>query len=146
MCKQVNTFLDKVIDKVGNFRPGIYVNLNEPSSSRAGGDNDTRLYTEERRIWNQGGAWIDPRDGFNYGDRWKSLTLPILAMAASKDPYLGNVQDAHHFCEELGYSGPVMLLGKKGGCSVDYTHVGMLTQSQAKLDHFPKIVEFIQKG
>jgi len=113
---------------------------------RIGSDDETRRSHRDSVRWvRESGAWVDTRDGFDYGAVARTTELPpTLSLAGAADRSLGHPDDVRRFLDESG-PGPVeyRLLARATGHRRDYGHVDMLTHPGAAGDHFPLVAEFL---
>jgi pimeloyl-ACP methyl ester carboxylesterase len=110
-----------------------------PAKERGvGSDNETDLSHLHSKLWVQPGPWIDPTDGFNYGEEIRKIELPpSLFLAGSKDYSLGHPQDVRATLLETGSSRAEFKILK------GYGHIDMMVSPQAEFDHFPHVLKFI---
>ena len=91
--------------------------------------------------WVGTGAWIDPRDGFDYGLAAQQCAFPpSLWLTGAADTLLGHPQDVKRFMGECGVNeSSFILLGRGSGALHDYDHIDLLTHEHAPQDHFPRV-------
>ena len=91
--------------------------------------------------WVGTGAWIDPRDGFDYGSAAQQCAFPpSLWLTGAADTLLGHPQDVSRFMGECGVNeSSFILLGRGSGALHDYDHIDLLTHEHAPQDHFPRV-------
>jgi len=111
-----------------------------------GSDNETKKSLVESVAWVKKGAWIDPRDGFDYSDAAENIIWPpSWHFTGVKDNVLGHAQDVKAFiAESHNHQAKFNLLSKKNGHALDYDHINILTHAQAVNDHFPLLVEWLK--
>ncbi|MCP4296360.1 MAG: alpha/beta fold hydrolase [Proteobacteria bacterium] len=114
---------------------------------KIGGQDDSRLFTEQRTKWLKRSEWIDPVDRFHYGVKLKELTKPrTLFIASSNDPVLGHPIDVERFKTEISNGDDeLLILSAEGENLHNYDHVSMLTHKDADKDHFPHMVKWLKK-
>lgn len=95
--------------------------------------------------WVEERSWIDPRDGFDYGEAAESVTLPpALYFAAGNDMSLGHQSDVTDFINESGKHFYRYILLSRKNCNLhDYDHVSMITHKDAIIDHFPEVLKWL---
>jgi hypothetical protein len=98
-------------------------------------------------FWVEEKTWIDPVDGFNYGNAAEHITLPpALYFAAINDISLGHRSDVNDFIKESGkHLYKYVLLSKKNGNLHNYDHVSMITHKDSPADHFPEVLAWLNK-
>ncbi len=131
----VYTLLGSVLVRLFGFFPSArLVSDDEPALTRLG-----------TSIWIRMKDWIDPFDGFNYGNAAQEVVLPpTLYFAALNDQCLGHRQDVLLTINESGkHVSKYVLLGKKCGNLHNYNHVTMLTHKNAEKDHFPLVIDWL---
>lgn len=119
---------------------------------KIGSDNETQQTLLDTIEWIKSDHWIDGRDGFNYQQAADLIEqqdgLPaMLYYAAPKDYSLGYYQDVQRFMQQSGAkNAQYKMLSKAQGYKMDYDHLDMLTSPQGITDHFPQLLEFMQKN
>lgn len=115
---------------------------------RLGSDDDTRSFLLQCLRWVREEAWIDPEDGFDYGEAIRRVELPpTLYLAAADDRALGHPEDVRAFMRAS--SSPrsrFLLLSETGGNLHNYDHISMLTHPDAPRDHFPEVLRWLVAG
>lgn len=106
-----------------------------------------RQLHEEVRLWQNGGNWRDPQDGFDYAAAVTDISWPSsLYIAGRKDHCMGHPADIRSFARELGVHDAQLILLQKGtGSSRNYGHRDLLTHPQAATDHFPLILSWMTR-
>jgi hypothetical protein len=138
--------MDFFWDRVGRLVVKIFGYL-PVKQMGLGSDNETDKSHLHCKLWVQPNSkWIDPDDGFDYGQAIQSLSLPpTLHLAAIDDPYLGNPRDVKDFIKETGVRDvKYLLLSRENGNLHDYGHVDMMTHPDAVRDHFPRVLEWLR--
>ena len=97
--------------------------------------------------WSAGDQWLDPEDGFDYGEAMRRHGgLRSLYFAAAADRAFGSPEDVRDFMHELGrHDGRLLVLGREQGNMQDYSHSGMLIHPDAELDHFPALLAWLRE-
>ncbi|MGK0441499.1 MAG: putative alpha/beta hydrolase [Pseudohongiellaceae bacterium] len=97
--------------------------------------------------WSRQTQWLDPNDGFDYGQAIYLKRLPpSLYVASEGDLVYGDVLDAREFMKELGpHDGRMLVLGKKTGSLHNYKHDELLTHKDAEQDYFPHLLSWINE-
>ena len=98
-------------------------------------------------FWVEEKSWIDPGDGFDYGEAALHVTLPpALYFAAVNDMSLGHRSDVTDFIKESGkHPYEYILLSRENGNLHDYDHVSMITHRDAPSDHFTEVLRWLSK-
>lgn len=112
-----------------------------------GSDKETIKTHLHCKLWATRDKWIDPDDGFDYGQAIKNVKLPpILYFAAANDRCLGHPKDVIRFVKESKQENhKYILLSKKNGNLHNYDHISMLTHTDAVNDHFPFVLKWLRK-
>ncbi|HKY64275.1 MAG TPA: alpha/beta fold hydrolase [bacterium] len=116
---------------------------------KMGSDNETASSLRQNRAWVKAGSpWVDPQDGFDYGEALRSAPPPpTFHFAAIKDAYLGHPEDVQDFIRETKPRGlKYHLLSRENGQRHDYGHIDMLTHPDAPQDHFPMALDWLKGG
>jgi len=128
--------LAPVLGRVFGYLPGRQLKF--------GSDDDGALWQRQSVEWVKPLPWVDPEDGFDYGEACKKVSLPpTLYLAAERDYSLGHKDDVRRFMEESHPSGKnceLRLLSKKTGNLHDYDHINMLVHRDCSGDHFTSLV------
>lgn len=114
---------------------------------KIGSDNESIRSHSQGAHWTRSREWLDSFDGFDYAKTLKQMTLPpVLYLAAPKDYSLGHPADVRDFMHEVAaQNSEYWLLSKAHGFRHDYGHIDMLTHPQAPADHFPLILDWVNK-
>ena len=95
--------------------------------------------------WNLEGHWRGD-DGTDYEARLSDLELPVLFLAGSGDHVEAPPRAVHALFKLVGSRDKTFLLcGRAGGFSEDYDHVGVLVSRAARLEVWPKILEWLRR-
>lgn len=116
---------------------------------KMGSDNETARSLHQNRAWiNSGTPWVDPADGFDYGEAiLEASPPPTLHFVGPKDHYLGHPEDVKDFIRETQPRGlEFQLLSRANGRKHDYGHIDMLTHPDAPGDHFPMALDWLNGG
>lgn len=107
----------------------------------------SRQLHDDSWMWQNGGKWRDPHDGFDYAAALTGIGWPSsLYLAGRNDRCMGHVADVRAFVRELGeHDAQLVLLQKGAGSSRDYGHHDLLTHPQAADDHFPLILSWLAR-
>lgn len=113
-----------------------------------GSDDETANMYRQSLAWVKPKPWIDPVDGFDYGKAIKTAHLPlILYFAGKKDHYLGHPNDVKDFINESGSDkARFIILGESEGNLHDYDHISILTEPDARKDHFCAVLDFLRSN
>lgn len=113
-----------------------------------GGDDETDLSHAESREWVKPGAWVDPRDGFDYARALGRAELPpMFFLTGLRDTYLGNPGDVRALIRELGpQEVEFRVLGRAMGNLHDYGHTDILTHTDAEQDHFLDVLKWAREA
>ena len=97
--------------------------------------------------WSQQSQWLDPKDGFDYGQAIQQKRLPpSLYVASAGDLIYGDILDARAFIKELGpHDGRLLVLDKKAGSLRNYKHNELLIHQDAEKDFFPQLLDWLQE-
>lgn len=98
--------------------------------------------------WANEEQWLDSQDQFDYGAAIAQQSLPpSLYFASVAEQVFSHPDDVRNFIHQLGrHDGRLVLLSSEGGNLHDYDHVDMLLHSDAKKDHFPLILEWLENS
>lgn len=111
-----------------------------------GADNETRAFLLQCIPWLKQGEWHDPVDDFNYQAKVNQLKWPATwHLTGINDKLLGHAHDVKAFIRESNNKARFSLLSKEQGNSRDYDHIDILTHPSAINDHFPQLVEWLNK-
>lgn len=107
----------------------------------------SRQLHDDVRIWQNGGIWRDPQDGFDYATALTGISWPgSLYIAGGNDRCMGHPADIKYFAHELGvHDAQLVVLQKGTGSSRSYGHTDLLTHPQAVADHFPFILSWMSQ-
>lgn len=114
-----------------------------------GSDNEPAPFYKQVKKWALRGDWVDPVDGFDYGEVVKNKPLPpALHMTGSKDTHMGHPKDVKRLMQEVGPNpqDEFILLSRDNGFSEDYDHINILTHPNARKDHFPLVVKWLERN
>ncbi|RMG36611.1 MAG: esterase, partial [Methanobacteriota archaeon] len=114
---------------------------------RFGSDDETRGSLQQTIDWLTPSPWIDPKDGFDYGQAITRVSLPpTLFIAATHDPTLGHPEDVKRFMAEHGIQPQeLLLLSRQHGNLHNYDHITMLTHPDAPNDHFQYVLRWLRE-
>jgi predicted alpha/beta hydrolase len=114
---------------------------------RFGADSETRLSFYANRAWVREERWVDPADGFDYGDAVRSVRMPpLLSLVGANDSYLGHPHDVSRFLAEIGAADAEHhVLSRARGNLHDYGHIDILTHPDAPRDHFPMLLSHLRR-
>jgi alpha-beta hydrolase superfamily lysophospholipase len=115
-----------------------------------GSDSETVAFLEQSVPWVRGAPWVDRVDGFDYAQAVSKIDLPpTLYLAGAADRALGHPDDVRRLLAEAkgsAESAEYWLLSRSQGYRRDYGHIDMLTHPEAPEDHFPKVVEWMERA
>lgn len=96
--------------------------------------------------WLHSDEWIDPEDGFDYGEAAKLRYMPpSLYFACVEDQAFADPKDVRAFMLELGpHDGRLVSLSQSVGNLYDYGYLDMLMHADARLDHFPQLLAWLE--
>ena len=139
------------IDFVWKRLSKLLVSLNGYLPAKAlklGSSNESRGNFQDYLQWSSSDDWDDSVDGFSYAQAIRQQQLPpSFYFAASGDKAYGDPADVREFVKELGpHDGRMMVLSRRGGNLHDYNHFDMLSNQDCETDHFPLLLEWLQKG
>ncbi len=112
---------------------------------RFGSDDESRQTLKQSIDWVRSETWCDLVDNFDYQQQLANLSLPpTLHIGASADKILAQPMDIQAFMAESGL-GEVQfkMFGKAYGHQVDYGHVDILTQPQARWEPFQALLAYL---
>ena len=111
-----------------------------------GSDNETLGSLRHSVAWVKPSPWVDPVDGFAYGEAAETVSLPpAVLFVGGADPALGNPMDVRGFAAEMGSDRCHLVhLARGRGFSRDYGHIDMLTHPLAVREVFPRALSWIQ--
>ncbi|MEK7434235.1 MAG: alpha/beta fold hydrolase [Cyanobacteriota bacterium] len=120
---------------------------------KIGADNESKDSYYESVFWVKQNKWIDMKDNFDYGEEAKKIKFPpVISITGIKDKSLGHYSDVFDFLLEIIPDYPdyktessFIVLSKKNGYLQDYDHINILTHKDCIKDHFPKMIEKINK-
>ncbi len=112
-----------------------------------GADNEPRLYHAQTIPWLKSELWVDPEDGFSYSEAIRHIDLPpTLHLTGAGDHALGHASDVRDFIRESGAKQvDFHMIGRAQGYRHDYNHLNILTHPDANEDHFPLVLEWLEK-
>ncbi len=98
--------------------------------------------------WLAAKKWLDPEDGFDYGEAILHCQLPSsLYFAAAGELAYSHPDDVRAFIHQLGgHDGRYVVLSEEGGNLQDYDHVDMLLHKDARKDHFPLVLDWLENS
>ena len=107
----------------------------------------SRKLHADSQLWQNGGNWRDPQDGFDYAAALAAIRWPSsLYLAGHRDRCMGHFADVKAFARELGsHDAQLVLLRKGSGSARDYGHLDVLTHPQAVNDHFPLMLAWLAR-
>ncbi len=113
-----------------------------------GSDDESRRYLMQCLRWVRESRWVDPADGFDYGEALRRVEMPpIWYIAAAADGALGHPDDVRAFMESSGTAkARFTVLSREAGNMHNYDHIDMLTHADATRDHFPAVAEWLVSG
>jgi predicted alpha/beta hydrolase len=111
-----------------------------------GSEDESGPYLAQCLRWVRQDAWVDPADGFDYGEAARRVLLPpTWYLAAKRDGALGHPADVRDFMDSLrSRESRYTLLSRAGGNLHDYDHIDMLTHPDARIDHFPGVASWLE--
>jgi predicted alpha/beta hydrolase len=114
---------------------------------KIGSDNEPRRFFMQTNRWVYSRKWIDPADGFDYGEALqKKMMPPTLFLSGINDHVLGNPVDVELLMSEM--PNPLhefQILGKNYGNAHNYGHIDILTHHRAAEDHFPICADWFRQ-
>ncbi|MBF2055409.1 MAG: alpha/beta fold hydrolase [Candidatus Sericytochromatia bacterium] len=111
-----------------------------------GSDSESLLSHRQCVDWVQQDDWRDSADGFDYQAALRDLPLPpTLHIMGASDCSLGHPDDVRRFQQELNSPAEFWLLSRRAGNLHDYDHINMLTHPDAVKDHFPRLLQWLQR-
>ncbi|HUX41731.1 MAG TPA: alpha/beta fold hydrolase [Rectinemataceae bacterium] len=110
-----------------------------------GSDDESRRYLMQCLRWVRESRWVDPADGFDYGEAIRRVAMPpIWYIAAAADGALGHPDDVRAFMESSGTANArFTILSREAGNMHNYDHIDMLTHADATRDHFPAVADWL---
>jgi pimeloyl-ACP methyl ester carboxylesterase len=113
---------------------------------RMGNSDEAKDYYLEADKWVHSKDWKSPVDGFDYIKELDWDTPPSLFFTGKGDKVLGHPKDVKRFANEVNSKITVYkVLGTKTGHQNDYDHINILTHKDAVNDHYPLVLEFLEK-
>lgn len=112
-----------------------------------GADNETALSHLQNCAWVRPEApWIDPGDGFDYAAALGKVRLPpTLHLVGCADRYLGHPRDVETFIQETHPRRfEYRVLSRDKGNRHNYGHIDILTNPDAREDHFPWVLAWLK--
>jgi pimeloyl-ACP methyl ester carboxylesterase len=110
-----------------------------------GSDNETRQSLADSVAWVKKSEWHDTTDGFDYFQAAKRVDWPpTWHFTGSKDKVLGHARDVNIFINESNPQAKFTLLSKSLGNMQNYDHINILTHPNARIDHYPQLVKWLQ--
>jgi len=140
-----------VIDLFWNFAAPLliqYYGYLPMKELRLGPDNESAESQRHCRLWARAGSpWIDPKDGFDYAKALRQRGAPpSFHLAGIGDRCLGNPKDVEDFIRETHPRRfEFRILSRANGNRRDYAHIDLLTDPQAREDHFPCVADWLKK-
>ena len=112
-----------------------------------GADSEPRQAIIESIAWVSKSKWIDPIDAFDYAEAAKATNWPpTWHLTGVSDYSLGHQTDVKLFMDECqNPNASFTLLSKQNGNAKDYDHIDILTAPAAVEDHFPQVLDFLNK-
>lgn len=109
---------------------------------------ETRRTLAAWKHWHNSEEWLDPRDGFDYGQALRSLQLPPSLYVANRESALwGSAADCRQWVKELGpHDGRLVTVSKQGGNQRNYSHMGLLRHPGACDDHFVQLQAWLEEA
>lgn len=133
---------------LGGFLGWLYGFAPFKTAMKFGTENEPLHYYHDMVRWVFSKKWIG-RDGFDYAKAFKNKIAPkVLSITGSNDNYLGEKRDCENFIlEAFGSLSKIttLHLSRKNGNMVNYGHNDMLSDKRALNDHFPIILEWINR-
>lgn len=108
---------------------------------------ETRKALATWKRWLASEEWLDPVDGFDYGQVLESMHLPpSLYFANGASSLWGNAPDCRQWIQELGgHDGRLLTVSKQGGNEHDYSRGGLLQHPDACQDHFLELQAWLEE-
>ncbi len=114
---------------------------------RLGAEDEPAGFFFECNKWVYSDHWIDPRDQFNYKERFKEIDFPpVLSLTGMDDHSLGNAYCVKRMLEEINPADLTHIdLGKANGHMHNYGHIDILTHADAPSDHFQLVLNWLNQ-
>ncbi len=113
-----------------------------------GAENESAESQSHCKVWARAGIpWVDPKDGFDYAKALgRSGVPPSLHLVGCADHCLGNPKDVEDFLRETHPRRfEFRILSRANGNLRDYGHSDLLTDPKAREDHFPWVVDWLNR-
>ena len=114
---------------------------------RMGTEDEPGPYYLETKKWVAEKNWISPVDKFDYSILNKMDLPPSLFLTGSNDKTLGHPEDVKRLASEMGLniSEVFQEVGTNHGFRNNYDHINILTHKDSVGDHFPLVLDFLDK-
>lgn len=101
-------------------------------------DESTQIY-RDYMSWTENPHWLDPSDGFDYGEGIRRQLLPpSLYFASAGDTRYGHPEDIRRFIRELGrHDSRLLVFDRQSGGLRNYDHFELLQHPDAERELFP---------
>jgi predicted alpha/beta hydrolase len=111
---------------------------------RLGPEDELAGVMEQWMGWNFDGRWLGD-DGTDYGARVADLDLPVLVVAGAGDWIWAPPPAVRGLYEMIGsHRKQYLLCGRASGFHRDYGHAGMVVSRSARLDVWPRLLDWIR--
>lgn len=113
-----------------------------------GNCNESARSYKDYMQWTHSAHWLDENDGFSYSQAVAERHWPpSFYFSSAGDQRSGNTENIRLFMKELGlHDARMMTLSRRDGNLRDYSHLEMIGHIDGNEDHFPILVNWLQRS